>query len=1566
MKRTGIMVMVLALGLSAAPAVAVNVTLSDAGLMLLDRYIEVPGTSTIVDRREVPGPGVEFDIYFSVVEPGSATVYCVSWEGHGAGSLAGIDVSMYDAFELKFTLLAVDGINTPGIGGTLIVGALIGPYDGSGHAFQPQGLDFLPDTHYGTTAISSTPVRTNRISIIGLIAYIPSSMEGGWNPSGTTVTLLVEAAPGAVAIPEPATIYVDADASGNNDGSSWSEAFNDLQDALAAAWSGDEIRVAEGIYKPDEDSAHPDGTGERTATFQLKNGVTIRGGYAGFGESEPNARDIDVYETILSGDLAGDDGPDFTNNSENSYHVVTGSGTDATTVLDGFTISGGYADGFTFSNCRGGGMYNSGSCRPTLANCTFSGNSASESGGGMYNEYSNPTLINCTFSGNSAGSDGGGMLNIRSDPVLTNCTFSGNSANRHGGGMFNMRSDPVLTNCILWGDTPNEIYNIESTAIITYSDVQGGWPGEGNINANPLFVDSAIGDYHLLPDSPCIDAGDNSAVPPSVLTDLDGKPRIINGTVNMGAYEFHYLRILYVDADAAGVNDGSSWADAYNELQDALAVAWSGDEIRVAQGTYKPDKGGGNTSGDRLATFQLKNGVAIKGGYAGFGQPDPNARDIEAYETILSGDLHGNDIQVINPEDLPEQPSRAENSYRVVTGSGCNQTAVLDGFTITAGNANGEYPLWEYARGAGMYNEYGNPTVRNCTFSANSAEDNGAGMLNWESNPAITDCNFRSNYARSHGGGMSNQYSSPTLVNCTFSGNAANTYGGGMDNMFGSDPNLTNCTFTRNSATSSGSYGGGMYSHWSNPTLNNCIFSSNSANRWGGGMFNWDNTATLTNCIFSGNSAGIWGGGICNWGDGNPILTSCMFTGNAANDGGAIYNNGTTEPVLINCTFAVNSAIHGSALACDSPEQEHPSNVQMLNCILWDGSDGIFNNDNSTITITYSDVRGGWPGEGNIDADPRFGVPGSWKLIKGMDSHWKFDGNAYDSAGGNDGTVYGNPVWTIGQLGGALDLDGAGDYVNCGNDSSLNLTNNFSISAWLNLDNAGPEILLCKGNVPAYFAGGAYTILCVPSNGTLSFYVRGSNNAEYGYAVTAVAINEWTHIVGTFNDGNISIYKNGVFVANGILGTSTINTNNGPLGIGAEGDGGMPFKGTIDDVAIHNRALSREEIQQLYQIGLSGHSYYHLLPVSPCINAGDPNYVAEPNETDLDGNPRVIGGRIDMGAYEYPNTAPVADAGDDQTVECACNTQQGTKVTLDGTGSYDTDGDLLTYTWTGPFDESPANGPTPTVTLDSGCPGEYVITLVVNDGIDESEPNDVVITVVDTTPPVITCPPDVTLECPADTSPSATGKATATDTCGTATIRSRNRIIPGCGNTETIERTWIATDEYENSSSCVQTITVVDTTPPEFEFSVSPRILWPPNHKMELITPSWTLSDECDATPDVSLVSIVANEGDDTIGDGHTTDDIQTGDDGSIYLRAERSGTSNDRVYTITYQAVDDCGNATVGRATVSIPHDFKVLARIAARWLWTGPAGRIPEDLNGDGAINFTDFARFAENWIK
>jgi len=246
----------------------------------------------------------------------------------------------------------------------------------------------------------------------------------------------------------PVVIYVDSGATGANDGTSWANAHNYLQDALAVAVSPAfpvQIWVAEGTYYPDANGAVPGGSDDRTATFQLINGVAIYGGFAGAGAADPNERDVEVYETILSGDIntPGDQ-------SGNSYHVVTASGTDANAVLDGFTITAGNANG-SFEYQFGGGMYNN-SGSPTVVNCTFSGNSAGYRGGGMYNESSSPTVANCTFSGNSAGSHSGGMCNYSdSNSMVTNCTFTGNSAN-YGGGMSSENSSPTMTNCSFIGN----------------------------------------------------------------------------------------------------------------------------------------------------------------------------------------------------------------------------------------------------------------------------------------------------------------------------------------------------------------------------------------------------------------------------------------------------------------------------------------------------------------------------------------------------------------------------------------------------------------------------------------------------------------------------------------------------------------------------------------------------------------------------------------------------------------------------------------------------------------------------------------------------------------------------------------------------------------------------------------------------------------------------------------------------------------------------------------------------------------------------------------------------------
>ncbi|MGB2780347.1 MAG: right-handed parallel beta-helix repeat-containing protein, partial [Phycisphaerae bacterium] len=408
--------------------------------------------------------------------------------------------------------------------------------------------------------------------------------------------------------------------------------------------------------------------------------------------------------------------------------------------------------------------------------------------------------------------------------------------------------------------------------------------------------------------------------------------QLITAAVLLGIFSgLSTAETIYVDSSASGANDGSSWTDAFNFLQDGLSGAEYDDEIRVAEGIYYPSVKVGGTS-DRNKTFQLINGVAIYGGFPSGGGTWAD-RDSDQYETILSGDIDGDDII---------DPNKTENSYHVFyhpEGLALEPNAVLDGFTITAGNANldsvphrygGGMLNWDYNSptvtgctftgnsaywvGGGMCNSKSSPAVTNCTFIGNSTEYlDGGGMFNNQSNPIVTNCSFTGNSAVRLGGGMHNDESSPAVTDCTFIGNLANKGGGGMCNSENS-PTVTNCTFGSNSVEGENSRGGGMLNYtYSSPEVSHCTFSGNSADD-GGGMANDSySSPTVTDCTFTGNEAGSDGGGMYNE-DSNPTATNCNFTGNSAYYGGGM-KNWRSNSIVVNCTFSGNSAnLHGGGM----------------------------------------------------------------------------------------------------------------------------------------------------------------------------------------------------------------------------------------------------------------------------------------------------------------------------------------------------------------------------------------------------------------------------------------------------------------------------------------------------------------------------------------------------------------------------------------------------------------------------------------------------------------------------
>lgn len=292
------------------------------------------------------------------------------------------------------------------------------------------------------------------------------------------------------------------------------------------------------------------------------------------------------------------------------------------------------------------------------------------------------------------------------------------------------------------------------------------------------------------------------------------------------------------------------------------------------------------------------------------------------------------------------------------------------------------------------------------------------------------------------------------------------------------------------------------------------------------------------------------------------------------------------------------------------------------------------------------------------------------------------------------------------------------------------------------------------------------------------------------------------------------------------------------------------------------------------------------------------------------------------------NQPPIANAGPDQFVEQT--SPQGADVTLNGTGSSDPDNDTLTYYWN--WTGGSATGATPTALFP---PGNTTVTLTVSDGHYNST-DTINIIVQDTTPPVVNAGPDITVEQESHAGTQVILNGTAMDTVSTRFnfTWSENGVVLGTEtnatnvtlthtfNLGTHIVTLNATDEAGSTGSDNVTVTVIDTTPPQVNATVTPDTLWPPNHKYSKVKVNVTAYDICDPSPKITFLSITSNEPDNSIGDGNTANDILVIDNFTFNLRAERSGTGSGRTYTITYKATDASGNYAVATVTIEVPHN--------------------------------------------
>ncbi len=717
------------------------------------------------------------------------------------------------------------------------------------------------------------------------------------------------------------------------------------------------------------------------------------GTYTGYGN-----RDLDFHGkaiTLISENGAANCIIDCENN-DSTRGFYFHSGEKSNSVLNGFTVTGGNVTGDWPDN-HGGGItcwYNS---SPTIINNIIKDNSA-DNGGGIYcRGFSSPIINNNIIQNNSADCGGGIECWDNSNPILTSNTLKENSA-RIGGGIYTgglsspqiikniikgnsayagsgiycshsspyllnntiyrnsadygggiycyYNSSPIIINSILWDNSPDEVYfssNYDSNSvIISYSDVQGGQIGIvtnnngtvnwliGNIDADPLFVDPVNDDFQLREGSPCIDAGDPDLDADGISWEYDVDDQDPDGTrLDMGAYYFHQLKVATpMFSPAPGT---------YTTIQDVIiSCSTSGATIHYTiNGTDPTESDPIYSNPIPISSTTTLKAKAYLNGY------EPSNIAIGTYTFTSKTGPH-----IIHvPSEQPTIQAGID--------------AASNGDTVLVAD--------------GIYTGYGN---RDLDFHGKAIvvkSVNGADVT-------IIDCEGSS--TKRHRGFYfhSNETSSSVLEGFTIT----NGYGlldglssgtscvGGAIYCTHSSPIIKNNIIIGNKA----SFGGGIQCwEYASPIITNNLISSNSGN--GGGIYCYNHCdATITNNIITENVAG-WGGG----GVQIDMFSSVMLSGNliaknsCGQKGGGIYcgNSYCSDklPKIVNNTIADNISQHeggGVYFWHAFPK--------IRNSIIWGNSpEQVASGASSSISITYSNIQGGWKGNGNINADPLFVNP---------------------------------------------------------------------------------------------------------------------------------------------------------------------------------------------------------------------------------------------------------------------------------------------------------------------------------------------------------------------------------------------------------------------------------------------------------------------------------------------------------------------------------------------------------------------------------------------------------------